>query len=147
MKAFLIVFFTILMLGAASTFAGSNPAIGKPGDSAKVARTIEITAVDNRFKPSEINVKQGETIRFVVKNEGKKQHEMVIDTLDNLKQHAKLKRSNLDMNHEKFNLVDVQPGEQKELIWHFTESGMVDFACGYPGHFKGMRGKINVEIK
>lgn len=155
MKTLVTVFFTILMLGAVSAFAGSNhkhhhgtnPAIGKPGDPAKITRTIEITAVENRFRPSEIKVKQGETIRFVVKNEGEKQHEMVIDTMANLKQHAKLKRSHPDMKHEEFNLVDVPPGEQKELIWQFTEGGVIDFACGYPGHFKGMRGKINVETK
>ena len=54
--------------------------VGSPGDPAKVSRTIEITMVENRFKPSEINVKQGETIKFVLKNAGKKKHEMMIGT-------------------------------------------------------------------
>lgn len=154
MKKLVTIFFTILILGVVSVSAGSNnerhgtnPAIGKPGDPATVTRTIEIITVENRFRPSEINVKQDETIKFVVKNEGKKRHEMIIDTKDNLKKHAKLKRAHPDKKHEKANLVDVAPGEQKELIWHFTQSGVVDFACGYPGHFKGMRGKIIVETK
>lgn len=154
MKKLLAVFVTILMLGAGSVTAelhhkgqGTNSTIGKPGDPANVTRTIEITTVENRFKPAEITVNQGETIRFIVKNEGKKRHEMVIDTLENLKKHAKMMRANPEMKGTEPNRLDVGPGEQKELIWHFTESGIVNFACGYPGHFKGMHGKINVEIK
>lgn len=153
MKKLVIVFLTVLSLGVMSASASLNdhhhgdPSIGKPGDPAKVTRTIEIIAVENRFRPPEINVKQGETIKFIVKNEGKKRHEMVIDTMDNLKKHAKLKRADPDRKHEEANLVDVAPGEQKELVWHFTESGVIDFVCGYPGHFKKMRGKINVETK
>ncbi|SDZ14813.1 cupredoxin domain-containing protein [Nitrosomonas sp. Nm58] len=154
-RAMVFVFFSILMFWVVSASADLNhkqngvnsPAIGKVGDPAKVTRTIEIKAMDNRFSPSEINVMQGETIRFIVKNEGMRRHEMVIDTLENLKEHAKMTRSNPGLIREDPNYVNLLPGEQKELVWNFTESGIVHFACGYPGHFKRMRGKINVEIK
>mgnify|MGYP001434154316 CR=1 FL=1 len=155
MKKHIAVFFSILMFWVVSASADLNhkhddaypAAIGEPGDPAKVTRTIEIKAFDNHFLPAEINVVQGETVRFIVKNEGLKRHEMVIDTLENLKEHAKITRSNPGLVREDPNYLNMLPGEQKELVWHFTESGIVHFACGYPGHFKGMRGKINVEIK
>jgi uncharacterized cupredoxin-like copper-binding protein len=46
--------------------------IGKPGNPAKVDRTVEVSMDDNmRFTPASIGVKAGETIRFFVKNTGK----------------------------------------------------------------------------
>ena len=40
-----------------------------------------------RFTPSSIAVKQGETIRLVVKNSGKLKHELVLGTEKELKEH------------------------------------------------------------
>lgn len=41
---------------------------GQPSDAAKVSRTIAINMDDMmRFTPAEINVKEGETIRFIIK--------------------------------------------------------------------------------
>ena len=155
MKKRIRVFFGFMMFWVVSVSAGLNhnqhginpSIIGKPGDPVNVTRTIEIKTMDNHFLPSRINVKQGETIKFIVKNEGMRRHEMVIDSLENLKKHAQMMRSNPGLISEGPNFVDMLPREQKELVWHFTESGIVNFACGYPGHFKGMRGKIYVEMK
>src|SRR3546814_10236279 len=50
------------------------PAMGQPGEPAKVTQTIEIVMEDTmRFTPSEINVKAGDTGRFLIKNSGKVQ--------------------------------------------------------------------------
>lgn len=130
-----------------------DPSTGEPGDSAKVSRTVEITAIDNRFKPSEIKVKQGETIKFVIMNEGEKKHEMMIGTSEELDEHGKMMKKHPDMeHHDEPNMVSVGPGKTKELVWHFTNAGTVDFACPLPGHFKGMnfpgmKGTIEVEPK
>lgn len=123
----------------------NNAAIGKPGNVTNVSRTISIEAFEYRFAPSEINVKQGETIRFIVSNTGKRRHEMMIDTLEHLKEHAKMMRSSPGMQHSDPNQITLYPGEQKDLVWQFTEAGVVHFACPIPGHFTGMRGKIFVE--
>lgn len=152
MKKFLFVLYFILTSGTSNTFAdtsthSAHSLIGQPGDSAQVSRSIEIRMIENRFLPDVITIKQGETIRFLVKNEGKKRHEFAIATIENLKEHAKMMRTHPNMVHNEPNHIEVAPGEQKELIWHFTETGIVDFACPFPGHFKGMRGKIHVEKK
>ena len=121
--------------------------VGKLGDPGKVSRTIEITMVDNRFKPAEIKVKQGETVKFVLRNTGKKKHEMMIGSMAQLDKHAKMMKKFPDMEHSDPNMVSVDPGKSGELVWQFTEAGTVNFACPLPGHFKGMRGKFEIEAK
>ncbi len=147
---FLITSFITSLLGAGSTYATgdySNAVIGQPGVLEDVTHTIGIEIHDNYFSPSEINVKKGETIRFVVRNMGRMKHKMVIDTIKNLKEHAKMMRQDADAIPGGTNQVILSPTETKELVWQFTHAGVVDFACPFPGHFKGMRGKIIVENK
>ena len=119
---------------------------GRPGDPRHVSRTIEIDMSDTmRFTPSGIAVRKGETIRFVVKNSGQLKHEMVIGTQKQLREHAALMRKFPEMEHDDANHVVVDPGKSGELVWHFTKSGTVEFACLQPGHFEaGMRGSIAV---
>lgn len=125
---------------------GHAAAIGSPGDPGKVTRTVEVEMSDSmRFKPDRIDVKSGETIRFVVRNIGKLEHEMVLGTMEDLKEHAEEMRESPHMEHAEPNEVSVPPGETGELIWHFTKAGTVPFACLEPGHFEaGMIGEIRV---
>lgn len=120
---------------------------GKPGDAAKVSRTIEVTMDDSmRFNPSKISVKSGETIRFFVKNSGKTTHEMVIGTLDELKEHAEMMRQMPGMQHAEPNMITLKPGQRGGIVWQFDKAGSVDFACLVPGHMEaGMMGKVMVE--
>ena len=125
-----------------------STSIGSPGDPGKISRTVEITMVDNRFKPSEINVKQGETVKFLLKNTGKKKHEMMIGTPEELDKHAKMMKKFPDMEHpDEPNMIGVNPGKTGELVWHFTETGTINFSCPMPGHSKGMHGTIEVGTK
>jgi len=135
----------VISTGAFADDEAASP--GNPGNSAQVSRTIEVTMEDNRFKPSEINVKQGETIKFMLRNTGKKKHEMVIGTPEELDKHAKMMKKFPDMEHSEPNMITVDPGKTGELIWQFTEAGTVNFECTLPGHFKEMRGTVLVEAK
>ncbi|HTJ53794.1 MAG TPA: cupredoxin family protein [Nitrosospira sp.] len=135
----------VISTGAFADEEAASP--GNPGNSAQMSRTIEVTMEDNRFKPSEINVKQGETIKFRLKNAGKKKHEMVIGTPEELDKHAKMMKKFPDMEHSEPNMITVDPGKTGELIWQFTEAGTVNFECTLPGHFKEMRGTVLVEAK
>jgi len=121
-------------------------AIGKPGDPGKVTRSIAVEMSDAmRFKPANIKVKRGETLRFIVRNTGKLKHEMVLGTIKELKEHAELMRKFPEMEHADPNQVSVEPGKTGELVWQFTKAGTFDFACLVPGHFEaGMVGKIRV---
>jgi len=126
---------------------GHASTLGKPGDAAKVTRTMQVDMNDKmRFSPSQITVKRGETIRFVVKNSGKLKHEMVLGSVRELKEHAEMMRKMPEMEHADENMVSVEPGKSGELIWQFTKAGKFDFACLQPGHFEaGMKGKVAVK--
>ena len=60
--------------------AGSMKMIGEPGHLNEVDRTIEIKMFDNYYEPNQIDIKKGETIKFVVKNMGELVHEFNIAT-------------------------------------------------------------------
>ena len=119
---------------------------GKPGDPAKVTRTIEVVMNDSmRFTPDTLKFKEGETVRFVVRNEGTLRHEMVIGTMGDLKAHGDMMRTDPSMSHNATGTISLAPGESGELIWEFGKAADLDFACLVPGHLEaGMTGKIRV---
>jgi uncharacterized cupredoxin-like copper-binding protein len=134
---------------AAGTHAGGHShddAIGKPGVLAKATRTVNVDMTDGmRFNPASINVKQNETVRFVVTNSGKLKHELVLGTEEELKAHYEVMKKNPEMEHADPNMVTLAAGKTGEIIWQFTKAGKVDFACLQPGHYDaGMKGAVNV---
>ena len=126
---------------------GHAQAVGGPGDAKKVSRAIQVVMSDDmKFTPASIEVKRGESIRFLVRNAGSIKHEMVIGTMAELKQHAALMRRFPGMEHSDPNMITLDPGESGELIWQFTKAGRFDFACLQPGHFEaGMIGEVLVK--
>jgi uncharacterized cupredoxin-like copper-binding protein len=145
---------TLVTAAAAATAGGAHAggdghddsAIGQPGQATKVTRTIRVDMADTmRFTPASISVKQGETIRFVVRNSGKVKHEFVLGTEKELKEHYEQMKKFPEMQHADLNMVTVAPGQAGEVVWQFTKAGPVEFACLYPGHFgAGMKGLIKV---
>ncbi|MCW5631965.1 MAG: cupredoxin family protein [Rubrivivax sp.] len=126
--------------------AAHGSAAGKPGDPAKVSRTVPVEMNDNmRFTPAEITVKAGETIRFFVVNKGKIPHEMVIGTATELDEHAEMMRKMPGMKHAEPNQINLAPGQRGGIVWTFDKAGTFAFACLVPGHKEaGMVGKFTV---
>lgn len=124
-------------------------AIGKPGVAAKANRTVAIDMSDTmRYTPSEIQVKQGETIRFVIKNSGKVKHELSLGTEKELLEHLAQMKKFPDMEHDEPSKISLAPGKQGEIVWQFTKAGAVNFACLMPGHYEaGMKGAVKVGKK
>ena len=140
---------------------------GRAGDPKAVMRTIRIDMNDSmRFvaaasvarasdartgsaphaMPGDLVVKRGETVRFVVRNEGKVLHEMVIGTMKELKEHAELMRRFPNMEHDEPHMAHVSPGKEGEIVWQFTKPGEFHYACLIPGHMEaGMIAKITVK--
>lgn len=133
--------------GGHSEDGGHAQGVGKPGNPKNVSRAIQVLMSDDmKFTPAKIDVKRGETIKFVVRNAGQIKHELVIGSMAELKQHAELMRKMPGMEHADPNMVTLDPGKSGELVWQFTKAGTVDFACLQPGHFEaGMMGKISVK--
>ena len=122
---------------------------GIAGDAKAVKRTINLTMSDDmRFTPDKIEVKQGETVKLVMKNSGKILHELVIGTQKELETHAALMLKFPTMEHEEPYMAHVAPGKTGTIIWTFNRAGDFDFACLIAGHFQaGMKGKIKVAAK
>jgi len=122
---------------------------GIAGKRAQVTRTITVDMSDAmRFAPDTLTVQEGDTVRFVVKNNGRMLHEMVIGTPDELARHAALMARFPNMEHDEPYMVHVDPGKTGEIVWHFNRAGSFEFACLIAGHYEaGMRGTITVTPK
>jgi uncharacterized cupredoxin-like copper-binding protein len=122
-------------------------AFGRPGDPATVSRTVNVAMSDAmRFSPSRVTVRKGETVRFVLRNEGAVLHEMVLGTDEELRKHAELMRRFPEMEHAEANMAHVKPGATGEVVWTFDKPGRFSFACLIPGHFEaGMKGQVEVK--
>lgn len=121
-------------------------AFGREGDPKNATRTVKIDMADTmRYLPSTITVKKGETVRFEVKNSGKIMHEIVLGTMQELREHAELMKKHPGMEHEEPYMAHVPPGETERIVWQFTKPGEFYFGCLIPGHFEaGMVGKLTV---
>ncbi|MEO8023058.1 cupredoxin family protein [Polaromonas sp.] len=119
---------------------------GIAGDAKSVTRTVTLTMDDNmRFTPDKLSFKQGETIRFVIRNKGKLLHELVIGTQKELDEHAAMMLKFPAMEHDEPYMAHVRAGKTGGLIWTFNRPGEFDFACLIAGHYQaGMVGKISV---
>ncbi|MEO6623748.1 MAG: cupredoxin family protein [Burkholderiaceae bacterium] len=119
---------------------------GIAGEAKAVSRTLTFAMSDAmRFTPDKIEVKQGDTIKFILQNGGKILHEMVIGTKTDLQEHAALMMKFPNMEHEEPYMAHVPAGKTGEIIWKFNKAGDFDFACLVAGHYQaGMVGKIKV---
>ncbi len=162
MRVAQIVSTVVIALCASTVFAHGNEEHKKAGPvkmeqkpwgiagTAKAGvRTIEIKMSDNmRFSPDLVEVKQGETVRFVHTNNGKIMHEFVLGTKKELDEHAALMKKFPGMEHDEPYMAHVAAGKKGEIVWNFNRVGEFDFACLLPGHYEaGMVGKIRVVAK
>lgn len=119
---------------------------GIAGDAKAAKRTLVFTMTDNmRFTPDAFTVRQGETGRIVVKNQGKMLHEFVLGTQKELDEHAALMVKFPNMEHDEPYMAHVDAGKTGEIIWTFNRAGEFHFACLIAGHYQaGMVGRVTV---
>jgi uncharacterized cupredoxin-like copper-binding protein len=126
--------------------SGEEHPWGRQGDPRKATRTIIVDMSDAmRYSPSEVKVKRGETVKFIVRNIGKAMHEMVLGTEEELRKHAELMRKHPGMEHAAPYMAHVAPGKKETIAWTFDRPGTFMYGCLVPGHWEaGMRGSIVV---
>ena len=66
--------------------------VGKPGDAKKATQTVRVTMKETDdgkmiFTPASIKVRQGQTVRFAIKNVGELEHEFVLDDKAQIQEH------------------------------------------------------------
>lgn len=125
-------------------------AAGDPGDPKKpISRTIEIIAREAEGKmsytPDKIEVRRGEQIRFVIKNEGELAHEFLLDSFEGNAKHKIQMEKNPTMEHDEPNGTRLETKKMSEILWIFDKVGTFEFACLIPGHYEaGMKGVVTV---
>jgi uncharacterized cupredoxin-like copper-binding protein len=119
---------------------------GIAADAKAARRTITLTMSDAmRFTPDRIDVRQGETVKLAIRNEGKMLHEFVLGTKQELDEHAALMIKFPTMEHSEPYMAHVPPGQTGQIVWTFNRAGEFDFACLIAGHYQaGMVGKVFV---
>lgn len=149
-------------------FSAPMKMIGMKGKSSEVTKIIKVKMYDNYYEPKTINVKKGETVRFVVENKGVLVHEFNIATMMMHKKHGpemldmmkmgillpnkinkekmkQMAKMNPKMAHSHANSVLLEPKQRAELIWKFTSDAELFGGCNVPGHLEaGMISKINI---
>jgi uncharacterized cupredoxin-like copper-binding protein len=149
---------------------GEHYSFGHPAPAAQATRTVQVTFGDMYFEPKSLEVKAGETVRFVLTNKGQLPHEF---NLGDAAMHAKhqkemlaMQQAGMDhaamghatmeqgsmaggdhgMSHDDPNTVLVPPGKTGELTWTFTAASGIEFACNVPGHYQaGMVGTLKID--
>jgi uncharacterized cupredoxin-like copper-binding protein len=134
---------------------GPMPSGGRVGDPAKVTRTIEVVVIENAFSLKALDVRDGETVRFVVRNDGMDPHELTIGTAAEHTVHRRLMKEMMELQkkggHAGHSMADmahaggvwVEPGKTGSFVWTFARTANLEFACNIPGHYEdGMKGPI-----
>ena len=144
----LAVAFSLVAAVIFSEAAAHGPsALGRPAPASQAKRAIAIEMSDAmRFSPPEITVARGEVVRLAITNNGQLTHELVLGTMEDLKEHAEHMKAHPGMKHDEPNMIQLAAGKRGELVWQFTQRGEFHYGCLVPGHFEaGMVGKIVVK--
>lgn len=122
---------------------------GIAGDVDQATQTITVGMADNmRFTPERIQVREGETVKFIVRNDGKMLHEFVLGTEASNAEHSAMMRKSPGMEHDEPYMSHVSPGTTGALVWTFNRQGEFEYACLLPGHYEaGMKGRVRVIAK
>jgi len=121
-------------------------AAGEPGDPKKPSRDIVVEMGDRFYKPTKIEVKRGEQVRFVLRNGGYEDHEFLLATTEANLKHAEAMRKNPGMEHDEPNGIQLAPQKSGEIVWKFTKAGTFEFSCLIAGHREdGMIGTVVVK--
>ena len=153
-----ILIFLIILISNVALGASMNH-IGEKGKTSEIDRIIYVRMFDNYFAPDQIDIKKGETIKFIIENFGELVHEFNIGTKKmhinhetemmklieneillgdkiNYKKMKELAKTDHSMSHSHSNSVLLEPGKTGEIIWKFNVDTKIEAACNIPGHYE-----------
>jgi len=147
---------TFLFVGSAGGDTGTPGhshgefSAGEPGNPKRPAQTILVIMREGDgkmlFVPDRVEVRKGEQIRFILRNNGQIEHEFVLATTEENLKHAEEMKKNPEMEHDDPNARRVAPRKTSEIVWRFTKAGQFEFGCLIPGHREaGMTGTVIVK--
>lgn len=141
----------ILLIAGALALASVYVACGNDGSDVgagteEAPRTVEITALDElAYDPISIEIEAGETVRFVVTNEGAADHEFVVGDVRTQEMAEEQAMEGMHGHMDAMASLALDPGETVETTITFEDAGELFYACHLDGHYGGgMIGTINV---
>ncbi len=120
------------------------------GEVSDGTRVVEVVMTEFAFEPETVQVSAGETIRFVITNDGAVAHEFRLSNPHRIEEHIAAGHEDHGEesgHHEEGGdvLIEIEPGETGELEMTFPEdtSLYTSIACLLPGHYEaGMAGDL-----
>ncbi len=114
--------------------------------TSKPATNITLEATDFAYSPALISVPLGEPITVTIKNDGKVEHDFVVQKIDvmNVVQQGNGMDMGHDMSSMEYDLhISTLPGESSTITFTPTEAGTYEFFCTVEGHKEaGMVGNL-----
>lgn len=127
-------------------YAAGQPVKGKWKSATPVAVVFSQQDGKLDISPSQLKFKQGQVVKFSIRNDTAVKHEFVLGTETENLGHAESMKISLDLEHHEINGRVMEPKSTAVLQWQFLNTGKFQFACMVPGHAdKEMRGEVIVE--
>ena len=129
------------------------------GSSTATDNTVKVEMTDNKYEPTSVSVRRGETVTFEFTNDGKLVHEAFIGDDAEQESHAMemsgsstgSSDATMDMGHggghggSGDEMLTLDPGKSGSLTHTFDSSGTVIIGCHQPGHYEGgMKATVTV---
>lgn len=115
-----------------------------------VDAVVEVSMTDFAFEPDAYEVVAGQSVKFVISNDGLVEHEFRLSNEHRIEEHMESGHEDHDDDghHEADGdlFVIAQPGETVELVMTFPEdmSLYTEVACLLPGHYEaGMKAPVS----
>ena len=99
---------------ALALFAGCSSPAKTTSSASGQAAEVTITMSEFRFSPDQLDLKAGQTIRFVVINQGTTKHEIMFGDQQTQDEHEKMMTSGNTMQMAEPGEVEVDPGQTKD---------------------------------
>ena len=135
-----------LSLGAAAVTTGTGYAVAASGSDQPALGpglvTVDVGIDRSQFDIGDLEVVEGTTVEFVVRNDDPIDHELIVGPPDVHRAHA----TGEELSHPPVpGEVSVAPGQVASTFYEFTDAGSIVYACHLPGHVAyGMEGTIEV---
>jgi uncharacterized cupredoxin-like copper-binding protein len=125
---------------------GGDSGKDSAADAREPSRTIDVTMRDIHYDPAGVEVKAGETVKFVFHNEGDIVHDAFIGDEAAQAAHEKEMRDSDGGHHgDKDDALTVDPGKTGSLTYTFDKPATLVIGCHQAGHYTaGMKIAVTV---
>src|SRR5688572_22189936 len=125
---------------------GGDSGTGSADDGREPSRTIDVTMRGIHYEPTSVEVKTGESVKFVFHNEGEIVDDAFIgDEAAQAAHEKEMRESEGGHNGEDGDALTVDPGKTASLTYTFDKPAALVIGCHQAGHYSaGMKIAIAV---